>query len=88
MKNRTKLFLVTITAIFSFFIFNNNFDERVELLNQKSELGSKDNPIKRAQYEFRMLANPTTGEIPKNIRRKEIEFAKSILSVRENLLNK
>ena len=88
MNIRTKLFLISISAIFSFFIFNNNIDKKVELLNQKSELGSKDNPIKRAEYEFRMLVNPATGKIPEGIRRNEIEFVKSIPSVKENMLSK
>lgn len=88
MKNSTKLILVSISAIFSFFIFQNDIDERDELLKQKTELGSKDNPLKRAEYEFRMLVNPATGEIPQNIRRKEIEFSKSIPTVNENKLSK
>ena len=88
MNNKIKLLLIAITTIFSFLIFNNDIDEKLELLNQKSEIGSKDNPIKRAEYELRMLVNPTTGKIPKNIRSKEIDFVKNILSVKENKLAK
>ncbi len=88
MNIRTKLLLFSISAVFSFFTFNNNTDEKLESLKQKSELGNKDNPIKRAEYEFRMLKNPTTGKIPEGIRRNEIEFAKNIPSVKENMLSK
>ena len=88
MKNRTILFLISIIAVFSFFIFQNDIDEKVELLKQKSELGSKDNPIKRAEYEFRMLKSPITGTIPNGIRRDEIEFVKTIPSAKEVKLNK
>ncbi len=88
MKNRTKFFYITIFAILSFFIARNIEIDRLELLKQETNNSKSENPIKRAEYEFRMLKNPTTGKIPNNIRRKEIEFAKSIPSVRENLLRK
>ncbi|MCF6271354.1 MAG: T9SS type A sorting domain-containing protein [Melioribacteraceae bacterium] len=88
MKNRTKFFLIIISAIFSFFIFQNNADKNLELLEIKIENSKVENPIKRAEYEFRMLVNPATGEIPRNIRRKEIEFSKSIPSVKESRLQK
>lgn len=88
MKNTTKLFLISILAIFSFFIFQNDMDKNVSILEQKIDMERKDNPIKRAEYEFRMLRNPATGNIPKGIRRNEIEFVKNIYSAKEARLNK
>jgi Secretion system C-terminal sorting domain len=88
MNSSTKFLIIIITAIVSFLIFENDTDQKVNLLKQKSELGSKDNPIKRAEYEYRMLVNPATGKIPQNIRAKEVEFVKSILSVKEQRLSK
>ncbi len=88
MRNRTKLFLFTASAIFSFFVFQNSADKNFDLLKQEIENSKVENPIKRAEYEFRMLVNPATGEIPRNIRRKEIEFSKSIPSVKESRLSK
>ncbi|MBU0474294.1 MAG: T9SS type A sorting domain-containing protein [Bacteroidetes bacterium] len=88
MKHQIKVSVFIASAIISFFLFNDDLSERVDLLKQKSELGSKDNPIKRAEFEFRMLKSPTTGEIPKGIRSKELEFVKSIGSANERRLNK
>ena len=88
MKKSIEIFLFLFTVIISFMVFNNFSYDRLKLLNQKSELGSKDNPIARAEYEFRMLANPTTGVIPQNIRQHEIEFIKSISTTKEEILSK
>ncbi len=88
MKKSIKISLFLFTVIISFMVFNNFSYDGLKLLNQKSELGSKDNPIARAEYEFRMLANPITGVIPKNIRQQEIEFVKSISTTKEEMLSK
>ncbi|WP_299712333.1 T9SS type A sorting domain-containing protein [uncultured Tenacibaculum sp.] len=37
-----------------------------------------DNAIERAKFEFERLRNPSTGEIPKGIRKAELKFSKSI----------
>jgi len=88
MKQLTIPVLFIISAIIGFLFFQNHFSDRVDLLTQKSELGSKDNPIKRAEYEFRMLKNPISGDIPKDIRYKELEFVKNIPSANESRFNK
>ncbi|QMU27035.1 WD40/YVTN/BNR-like repeat-containing protein [Adhaeribacter radiodurans] len=41
----------------------------------KSEIGSEEDPGARARYEFDRLKNPFTGDIPENIRAKELSFA-------------
>lgn len=40
----------------------------------------KDDPINRAVYETERLVNPLTGEIPENIRVRELEFARRLPS--------
>ncbi len=40
------------------------------------EIGTKENPRARAEYAFNMLKNPVTGNIPDNIRKEELHFAK------------
>ena len=41
--------------------------------NEKDE-----NPLARQEYEFRMLRDPKTNSIPKNIRQRELDFAKRL----------
>ncbi len=54
----------------------------------KSEVGTKDDPFARTEYERRMLADPSTGLIPDNIRAKELKFAKNLPTVESVSLNK
>jgi hypothetical protein len=88
MKRLTQPFLFIISALLGFVLFQNYFSDNVDFLTQKTELGSKDNPIKRAEFEFRMLKNPITGEIPKDIRQRELEFVKNIQLANDKRLNK
>ena len=54
------------------------FQSLPDSLKVEDEEGAEfENPIKRLQYEYEMLANPTTGRIPVGIREKELGFAKS-----------
>lgn len=48
-------------------------------------VGIRDDPFARTRYEYLQLANPKTGAIPHNIRRKEIVFSRRIRSVTEQL---
>jgi len=43
-----------------------------------SSIGTKDDPDARAEYEWRRLRNPETNRIPKEIRRKELEYTENI----------
>jgi hypothetical protein len=88
MKRIIKTSVFLLATLFSLIVFNNDITEKVELLRQKSEIGSKDNPIARAEYELRMLVDPVTGKMPTNIRQQEIEFVKTIPTVKENILAK
>ena len=41
-------------------------------------IGDEDNPMARLEYEFDRLKSPITGEIPYNVRQKELSFAKEM----------
>ncbi len=88
MKQKTNLFLILTLAIFSFLLFQNKEENKLDLLKQKIDNDKSENPIERAEYEFRMLKNPTTGKIPLGIRKKEVQFVRNILSVKEERLRK
>ena len=48
---------------------------------QKKEgmaLYPSENPKERVEWDLQRLADPNTGEIPKNIRQKELLFAKNL----------
>lgn len=45
---------------------------------EKAAIGSRENPIARKAYQRAMLVDPATGEIPHDIRRKEIRFSNRI----------
>ena len=67
-----------LVAIFScgiFFFLKNN--KRVFLEN-KEETKKEEFVDDRLEYEFEILKNPYTGQIPKNIFKQELEFAKSL----------
>jgi photosystem II stability/assembly factor-like uncharacterized protein len=51
----------------------------------KPSPGTKDNPMARYQWEFERLKSPRTGDIPKNIRARELAFARSLPS-RESMI--
>ncbi len=51
-------------------------------------MGPKDDPFARIEFERRMLVDPVTGEIPENIRMKELEFASNLPTVESISLNK
>ncbi len=89
MTSRLNIFSILILAILSFFVFkNNSVDKSFDLLLNRIKSQKKENPLKRAKYEFNMLVNPTTGDIPKDIRRDEIKFVKNIQVVNKKALSK
>jgi len=47
-------------------------------IDNKSVFYASDNPAERVVWERIRLADPNTGEIPKNIRKKEMIFAKTL----------
>ena len=45
---------------------------------EKSTIGTKENPQARKQYEYVMLVDPQTGQLPSNIKRRELSFSAKI----------
>ena len=60
-------------------------DEVPTIENLKSEIEGREDRQSRSEYERQLLINPTTGEIPTNIRVKELGFAAK--SYQKQLLN-
>lgn len=58
---------------------NQSIDQTKETSNAfPMGIGDEENPEARFQYEFDRLKDPKTGEIPKNIRKKELAFSKQL----------
>ena len=83
MKKSTR-FLVLIGLVFSLVVYfsidssQKKVEQKTLLSISKSSIGSKEDPAARARFEWRRLRDPQTGQIPRNIRAKELEFAKSL----------
>lgn len=54
------------------------FSEFPELIQEKSAIGTRENPQARRTYEEAMLIDPTTGTVPYDIKRKEVRFSSTI----------
>jgi len=83
MKNKRIVFLCLLGLILllggyfsSILRESNNRRELFELA--KSSIGSEEDPAARARYEWMRLRNPGTGQIPRNIRVKELRFAATL----------
>ena len=50
----------------------------IDFLEAKSSIGSKEDPIARFNYEAKMVVDPKTGKLPKDIRAKELNFVQQI----------
>src|ERR1041385_509926 len=55
-------------------------NNELSMRNTESSISSADDPHARAQWEFKRLHDPSTGEIPGNIRAKELAFAATLPS--------
>lgn len=80
MKNLALPITLIVIAIGSTFTLKHFYKQRTPQLIEIDEEEGKpsDNPIARAKYEFNMLKDPATGEIPAGIFEKEIKQAKDI----------
>lgn len=79
----TLFFTAAMLIVFSINKPNNKVNQF-----QKAEMFSQDNPYARIEYERKMLVDPSTGEIPYNIRAKELEYALTLPTTESNSLNK
>ncbi|RED97049.1 FlgD immunoglobulin-like domain containing protein [Marinoscillum furvescens] len=79
MKNALTLTVFTILC-FSIRLPQSQPDYFLSFVSAPSAIGSKENPTARFEYERSILADPSTGELPSNIRSKELQFSASIPS--------
>lgn len=82
-----KLIIVSVVIILTYgvFFFFGNFDKKMVILSSEEENEREMFAYQRLKYEFEILKNPLTGEIPRNIRQKELAFAKTLPS--KNFVN-
>lgn len=52
----------------------------LSIINEPSALGTKEDPFARANFELNLLADPSTGQLPLQIREKELAFSSHIPS--------
>lgn len=52
--------------------------------DEDAEGPTSENPIERLDFEKAMLADPRTGEIPRDILQRELAYAKSVLNAKNN----
>jgi len=89
-KKTLTLFVVSvlIAAAAMVFFYNGNKPVITDLKYAEAEIGPEDDPFARIEFERRMLADPVTGEIPENIRVRELEFSSNLPTVESVSLNK
>mgnify|MGYP001296622385 CR=1 FL=1 len=70
-------FLVVLLLIFIAFTGNQNPNPGLPAI-EETILPMSDDPLGRSSFDFMRLKNPTTNEIPKDIRKKELRFAQTL----------
>ncbi len=93
MKHSIWLLVAGLSAVFVFmitsFIYTRMDAPKLQMWEDESSMGTKEDPEARLRYEWTMLLDPATGQIPKEIRKKELEFARSMPTREQvNALNK
>ncbi len=79
-KNATLLgglFAVSVFLLVSFF-HTQGQGPKLQMQEDESSMGTKEDPEARLRYEWMMLRDPVTGEIPRNIRQREMEYAHTL----------
>ncbi|MCK5701299.1 MAG: hypothetical protein KAI29_09105, partial [Cyclobacteriaceae bacterium] len=79
---------VLISTVVMIFIYNGNKPAATDSFYAKAEMFQKDDPFARIEYERKMLVDPVTGEIPDDIRAKELIFASNLPTVESVSQNK
>ncbi len=79
-KNMYVLAIAAAVAVFAGLniLYQQTRHEHLQMVPDKSSLGSKDDPNGRRTYQFKMLRNPLTGAIPRGIRQREMEYAQTL----------
>lgn len=79
------LLYVLIASVFAFVPQQEQTDAPIFIEDSKAEIEGREDRQSRSQYERQLLTNPITGEIPTDIRVKELSFAAK--SYQNQLLN-
>ncbi len=93
MKKRKTIYIFSILVAFLLFsVFaeynqNNDYADILETKKLRKEM-KRTTAIDRAEWEFMMLRNPKTNEIPRGIFAKEQDFAKTLPKLEEKVLFK
>jgi hypothetical protein len=81
-KNLTIFVVFVLIAAAAIVLFQNGNKVIAEdSFYAKAEMFQKDDPYARIEHERKMLADPVTGKIPDDIRRKELKFASDLPTV-------
>ncbi len=84
MKRFLTALIFTLLILSIVWIYKDNQPAGItKLAKSRSALGGKDNPLARVNYETLRLADPVSGQIPQDIRQKELAYAAE-LPVRNN----
>ncbi len=80
MKKSVSLFELLSAVCIFFGVCYLNIQREQPKVNGSAKVstGDEDDPEARLRFEWMMLHDPATGQIPKDIRRKELEFAQSL----------
>ncbi len=83
MRKYLRYFIFTFSVLAIYYLLNNlhNNDKQFKVERFRSTSSPKsgiEGKLGRAEYFNRMLRDPATGQIPKNIRHKELSFAKKL----------
>ena len=76
---------VFVATTWSLIPVQDEASDLVKLISPKSEIEGREDLQSRSEYNQAMLANPETGEVPINIRTKELSFAASQMNFLSDL---
>ena len=90
MRKYLRYFIFTFSVLAIYYLLNNLHNNDKQFKNERFRSTSSpksgiEGKLGRAEYFNRMLRDPATGQIPKNIRQKELSLAKKL---REQTLSK
>ncbi|MFN7259745.1 MAG: hypothetical protein ACK5TU_07605, partial [Cyclobacteriaceae bacterium] len=95
-KIKPRLLLVVKITLFVVFLasvllHNKNLDTSqlwtYTLLEKGSSAGTKDDPEARERYDQMRFCNPSTGEIPENMRQRELRFVSEMIEAQKVNIN-
>lgn len=86
-----KLIIFSIVLVSCFVVFRIISTNPIKNKTNVLKVSERDFPQERLDWEFKLLRDPATNKIPKNIRAKELQFSRTIPNaelLRKKSLNK